>query len=58
MFGIATGYDSRWFRWEMENQVVGKGDTRTRRGKIVRGTFGNTRPRKKKRNEDNEDKKR
>ena len=26
---------------------MGKGDIRTRRGKIVRGTFGKTRPRKK-----------
>lgn len=31
---------------------MGKGDTRTRRGKIVRGTFGNTRRRKKKQRED------
>lgn len=28
---------------------MGKGDMRTRRGKIVRGTFGNTRRRKKRR---------
>jgi 30S ribosomal protein S31 len=28
---------------------MGKGDLRTRRGKIYRGTFGKTRPRKKKR---------
>ncbi|HYK89314.1 MAG TPA: 30S ribosomal protein THX [Acidobacteriota bacterium] len=27
---------------------MGKGDLRTRRGKICRGTFGKTRPRKKK----------
>ena len=27
---------------------MGKGDIRTRRGKITRGTFGKTRPRKKK----------
>ncbi|MCY3540762.1 MAG: 30S ribosomal protein THX [Gammaproteobacteria bacterium] len=27
---------------------MGKGDIRTRRGKIVRGTNGNTRPKKKK----------
>lgn len=27
---------------------MGKGDIRTQRGKIVRGTFGNTRRRKKK----------
>lgn len=27
---------------------MGKGDIRTRRGKIYRGTFGKTRPRKKK----------
>jgi 30S ribosomal protein S31 len=27
---------------------MGKGDLRTRRGKIFRGTFGKTRPRKKK----------
>jgi 30S ribosomal protein S31 len=26
---------------------MGKGDVKTRRGKIVRGTFGKTRPRKK-----------
>lgn len=36
---------------------MGKGDTRTRRGKIVRGTFGNTRRRKKKQSE-GDDKKR
>ncbi|MBZ5494932.1 MAG: 30S ribosomal protein THX [Acidobacteriia bacterium] len=28
---------------------MGKGDIRTKRGKIYRGTFGKTRPRKKKR---------
>ncbi|MBI2313239.1 MAG: 30S ribosomal protein THX [Betaproteobacteria bacterium] len=27
---------------------MGKGDGRTRRGKIYRGSYGNTRPRKKK----------
>ncbi len=27
---------------------MGKGDLRTKRGKIRRGTFGNSRPRKKK----------
>ncbi len=27
---------------------MGKGDIRTRRGKIIRGSFGNVRPRKKK----------
>ncbi|MFP7754044.1 30S ribosomal protein THX [Thermodesulfobacteriota bacterium B35] len=27
---------------------MGKGDLRTKRGKINRGTFGNSRPRKKK----------
>jgi len=27
---------------------MGKGDRKTRRGKIWRGTYGNTRPRKKK----------
>jgi 30S ribosomal protein S31 len=26
---------------------MGKGDRRTRRGKIYRGTYGNTRPKKK-----------
>ncbi|WP_267927160.1 MULTISPECIES: 30S ribosomal protein THX [Desulfolithobacter] len=26
---------------------MGKGDLRTKRGKIVRGTFGNSRPKKK-----------
>ena len=26
---------------------MGKGDLRTRRGKIFRGTYGNTRPKKK-----------
>ena len=31
---------------------MGKGDIRTRRGKIVRGTFGNKRRRKKKRGND------
>jgi 30S ribosomal protein S31 len=30
---------------------MGKGDLRTRRGKIYRGTFGKTRPRKKKKSE-------
>lgn len=29
---------------------MGKGDLRTRRGKLFRGTFGKTRPRKKKKN--------
>jgi 30S ribosomal protein S31 len=28
---------------------MGKGDRRTKRGKIHRGTYGNTRPKKKKR---------
>ncbi len=27
---------------------MGKGDRRTKRGKIFRGTYGNTRPKKKK----------
>lgn len=27
---------------------MGKGDRRTKRGKIYRGTYGNTRPKKKK----------
>ncbi|BCO10428.1 hypothetical protein GF1_28040 [Desulfolithobacter dissulfuricans] len=27
--------------------LMGKGDLRTKRGKIVRGTFGNSRPKKK-----------
>ncbi len=36
---------------------MGKGDIRTRRGKIVRGTFGNTRRRKKKQKRDGTDKK-
>src|SRR2546422_5907877 len=31
-----------------ENVVMGKGDRRTKRGKIFRGTYGNTRPKKKK----------
>lgn len=30
---------------------MGKGDRRTRRGKIFRGTFGKTRPKKKKKKE-------
>ena len=30
---------------------MGKGDLRTRRGKIVRGTFGVRRPKKRKRSE-------
>ncbi|MYF48820.1 MAG: 30S ribosomal protein THX [Gammaproteobacteria bacterium] len=30
---------------------MGKGDQRTRRGKIVRGTFGVRRPKKRKRSE-------
>ncbi len=29
---------------------MGKGDRRTKRGKIFRGTFGKSRPRKKKKN--------
>lgn len=29
---------------------MGKGDLRTKRGKIYRGTFGKTRPRRKKKN--------
>jgi len=29
---------------------MGKGDIRTRRGKLFRGTFGKKRPRKKKKN--------
>lgn len=29
---------------------MGKGDRRTKRGKIFRGTYGKTRPRKKKKN--------
>ncbi|RMG42064.1 MAG: 30S ribosomal protein THX [Candidatus Dadabacteria bacterium] len=36
---------------------MGKGDIRTRRGKIVRGTFGNTRPKKKKKGSGKSDKK-
>ncbi len=35
---------------------MGKGDIRTRRGKIVRGTFGNTRRRRKKRGGDKDKK--
>lgn len=31
---------------------MGKGDIRTRRGKIVRGTFGKTRPHRKRAKED------
>ena len=37
---------------------MGKGDIRSRRGKIVRGTFGNTRRRKKKQSEGDEKKQR
>lgn len=37
---------------------MGKGDIRSRRGKIVRGTFGNTRRRKKKQSGDDEKKQR
>lgn len=33
----------------MEATSVGKGDQRTKRGKIVRGTFGVRRPKKRKR---------
>jgi 30S ribosomal protein S31 len=33
---------------DTENGAMGKGDIRTKRGKIYRGTFGKTRPRKKK----------
>jgi 30S ribosomal protein S31 len=29
-----------------EDEVMGKGDKRTKRGKIKRGTYGKTRPRK------------
>lgn len=36
---------------------MGKGDIRTRRGKIVRGTFGNTRRRKKKQESEGPNKK-
>ncbi len=36
---------------------MGKGDIRTQRGKIVRGTFGNTRRRKKKRKPEDANKK-
>ncbi len=35
-------------RCKMETDAMGKGDIRTRRGKIHRGTYGKTRPRKKK----------
>jgi 30S ribosomal protein S31 len=31
---------------------MGKGDQRTKRGKIWKGTYGKTRPRKKKKKED------
>lgn len=34
---------------------MGKGDRRTKRGKIFRGTFGKTRPRKKKKNKSTSD---
>lgn len=37
---------------------MGKGDIRSRRGKIVRGTFGNTRRRKKKQSGGDEKKQR
>lgn len=30
-----------------KGEIMGKGDLRTRRGKIYRGTFGKTRPKKK-----------
>lgn len=33
---------------ELEEESVGKGDKRTRRGKLWRGTYGKCRPRKKK----------
>ena len=33
---------------------MGKGDTRTRRGKLFRGTFGKSRPRKKKKKAEKE----
>jgi len=32
------------------DESMGKGDLRTKRGKICRGTFGKTRPKRKKRN--------
>lgn len=32
---------------------MGKGDIRTRRGKLFRGTFGKRRPRKKKKQKEN-----
>ena len=34
---------------------MGKGDQRSRRGKLSRGTYGNTRSRKKKKKEKSED---
>jgi ribosomal small subunit protein bTHX len=35
---------------------MGKGDIRTRRGKIVRGTYGNKRRRKRRKSSDKSDK--
>jgi len=43
--GVGNGYSEILF---MVMQYMGKGDIRTRRGKIYRGSFGKTRPRKKK----------
>ncbi len=34
---------------------MGKGDQRSRRGKLFRGSYGNTRPRKKKKKQKSED---
>jgi len=34
---------------QRSKEIMGKGDLRTRRGKIFRGTYGKTRPRKKRR---------
>lgn len=34
---------------------MGKGDQRSRRGKLSRGTYGTTRPRKKKKKQKSED---
>jgi 30S ribosomal protein S31 len=35
--------------------LMGKGDRRTKRGKIYRGSYGAKRPRKKKKKSDNKD---
>ena len=52
MFCVADVYAAGIFQYKIQVTVIhggafmGKGDRRSRRGKIYRGTFGKTRPRK------------